>query len=492
MQLTFLPWEPDKGPYSSTSTDWVLNVTPIANGYGPFGNLAALSSGLDATCVGAAFFRDSAGGFGLVAGTQTGLFLYNKTDGTWSDISGASAPFSVPDGQYWQFARFGTKLYATNLDDVLQVYDVDAGGTFGAAPGSPPQAKYIAAVGDFLFLAYLKVGADELPQSWRHSGLNDAAVWTIGTKHCDGQDIPDGDEVMGILSVPGGARIFQRNAIRRLTFTPSSTFAFLQDDVDATEGVLAPYSIVAIGRGDYVYLAEDGFYRGDARSPIGAERVNRWFFENTLSDRLGEMMGAVDPFSKITWWLARGSNIGRVMIGYDWQLDRWTQVFVQAADGQLSVLITAATAGYTLEGLDQFGTIDTLTASLDSDVWKGGTPFFGAFDTSLRMFDFSGANAQAVIHSGATELVSGSRSFVNGCRVVSDADDYSVTVATADFHGGPETDKSPSTPSTITGMTPLRASGRLHRFKTTITTGDVWGYAHGVDLTGFVQPEGQR
>jgi hypothetical protein len=484
--IPYLPWEPDKGPYSTTSTDQIQNLTPIANGWAPFQSLAEVSDAMAADCRGAVYFRESDGSFGLIAGTSTALYLYDTTDGSWDAISGASAPFSVPDGQFWQFERFGSGLYATNLDDPLQVYDVDAGGTFAAVSGSPPQAKYIRTIGDFLFLAYLKVGADEFPQRWHHSGLNDTTVWTVGTKWCDRQDVPDGDEIQGIISVPGGGRLFQRRAIRSLLFTPGSQFAFQMNVIDAARGCIAPYSIITLPRGDYAYLAEEGFYRGDANEPIGAERVNKFFFDDADNASLDIMQGVPDPFDKIVWWTYVNGSGARVMIGYDWQLDRWCR-----SDTAATILVNAVTAGYTLEDLDAFGTIDTLPASLDSRIWKGGTPFFGAFKSDFKLYGFSGSNAAGQAKTCAMELTPGSRSFVNGCRVVTNSDNFTVTVATSDFHGGAETSKAAASYSTRSGMVPLRADGRLHRFTTDIAAGDVWTHLHGVDVEGFVQPSGQ-
>ena len=66
-----------------------------------------------------------------------------------------------------------------SLEAPPQVYDVETGGSFADLGGSPPQAKYIWAAGDFVVLGYLKTGADEFPQDIHWSGLNDATYWTI-------------------------------------------------------------------------------------------------------------------------------------------------------------------------------------------------------------------------------------------------------------------------------------------------------------------------
>ena len=44
--LALGPWEPDKGPFSATSIDTVMNLNPVANGWGPFPDLAEIGSAL--------------------------------------------------------------------------------------------------------------------------------------------------------------------------------------------------------------------------------------------------------------------------------------------------------------------------------------------------------------------------------------------------------------------------------------------------------------
>lgn len=484
-----LPWEPDKGPYSPTSTDYVLNVAPIANGYGPFNDLSEISDALGKDCYGATYYRASDGSFGLVAGSQTTLYKYNTASGSWDDISGPSAPYNVPDGQLWQFERFGPGLYATNLNDALQVYDVDGGSAFADVAGSPPQAKYIRAIGDFLFLLYLKVGADELPTTWRHSGLNDAETWTVGTKRCDQQFIPSGDEIVGALSFGGGGRVFQRNALRSVTFNPGGQFTFTMDIIDGAKGCVAPYSIVQLSRSTYIYLAEDGWYLNDEATPIGRERIDQTFFKTVDLDKLDQVQAIADPYRKRALVRFQNGSGDHVMWLYDWQLDKWTPTDIAA-----QFLLSVVTAGYTLEELDAFGTLETLTASMDSRIWKGGRPTVGAFKTDGKMYSFTGDAAAAVIRTPQMEMVSGSRAFLSGLRAVSDVpvDGYTLKIGTADFHGQAATWGSAVTPSTRTGMTPFRRSGRLHAVEMDIEAGAIWEHVHGFDETGFVRPEGQQ
>ena len=194
-----LPWEPDKGSMSGSSLDYVMNVLPLPEGWGPVPALNMYSQALPGPCKGAWWFRNDTGVFNVVAATQTGLFKLNQSDLSWTSVgSGYTGPL---DGDLWTAAMFGQDFYVANINDPLQVIDTITMTAFGVAPGSPPKAKYVATVGDFLFIGHLKVAATTYPRSWQHSKLNDASNWVVdgAPGASDGQDIADGDDIVGIL-----------------------------------------------------------------------------------------------------------------------------------------------------------------------------------------------------------------------------------------------------------------------------------------------------
>lgn len=484
--IPFLSWEPDKGPYSASSTDVVLNVLPISNGYGPFASLEEVSDSLGAQCRGSVWYRNTAGSYGFIAGTATALKKLNA-DGTWTDVSRTvGGAYALADGHFWQFEVFGTNLYATHLNDDLQVFDIDAGANFAAASGSPPKAKFIRTVGDFLFLAHLKSGATTYPQRWQHSKINDPTNWTVdgSVGASDQQDIPDGGAIAGVLPMQGGARIIQERAKRLLTFTPGSAFAFTSSDIDADRGASSPYAIVPIGGGGYFYLNETGFHMNDAHVPIGAERVDDYFFASLNRSKLGEVQAVVDPYHKMVWVTFEDQGGARRMIGYNWQLDRWTQ-----ADAQPEFLVTAVTAGSTLNDLDSYGTLNDIPAPLDSNIFQGDYPSFGAFTSSDKLSLFAGPAAAATIETATTELTPEMRSFVTGAKIKGNASDYTMQVGAGALPDDALSWSSAVARSSRTGMVPFRSDGAYHRFRVTIAAGGSWTHAHGV--TPFFQPSGQ-
>lgn len=479
--IPFAPFEPDRSRFNPNASDAILNAVPTADGYGPFKDLSAISDALAATCVGAIFVQDSSNDFFIIAGTATTLYRFDSSDGSWDDISGSSAPFGVPDGDLWKFAIYGTKLVATNITDPVQVYDIDAAGTFADLTGSPPQAKHVWVANGYLVLANTNSNSKRV--QW--SGYEDITTWTVGEKGADYQDLPDGGEVSGGIGDELGAYVFQRDRIRRMQFAPGTQFAFGFQEVDNARGAVSPHGIIPIALNDFAYLSESGFYRAEA-NPIGAEKVNRYFFDDVDRDFLNQVQGIADPFNKMCWWLYTDSDASRKMIGYDWQLDRWTR-----SNANPTLLCSIASPAYTLEALDNVSaSLDALPYSLDARIWSGGRPAFAAFDSLNKLSYFEGDNMAAVLETAEVELSPPRRAFVSGIRAMGDSDDYTAQVGRKDKHDDAVTWSSTISPSSVTGLVPTRSSGRLHKFRQNIAAGDVWTISHGVEPE--FRPEGRR
>lgn len=592
--IPFLPFEPDKGPYSATSSDSVLNVLAILNGWGPMPSLTSVSDSLGVQCRGAAWYRNTAGTYGFIAGTATRLFKL-ASNGSWDHVSKLAADqtvngvfaadtdwtkgagvtiaagvstwtavasgvvgllqsqsftagtlykvtftvsnftagavfarfaggtsvsgtsrtangtyteyltavtgntqlrfiavgttslnidnvsvqamtaYTLADGHYWQFEVFGSNLYATHLNDTLQVLNMDSGTTFADASGSPPQAKFIRTIGDFLFLAHLKVGADTFPRRWQHSQIDDPADWNItgDPGDSDRQDIPDGGDITGIIPMSGGARLLQESAKRFLQFTPGSAFSFQSTDIDATNGATSPYCIVSVTNSLYFYRNDDGFYLGDEHKPIGAERVDKYFLGDADPAKLGEVQGISDPARKMVWLRYTDQSGTNKMLGYNWQLDRWTRSDVAA-----ELLVSAVTTGVVIDDITDI--VDTVDIPMDSTAYQGGIKTFGAFTSSDELQTFAGDAAAFTVETTTTELTPDGGSFVQGAKLKGNVTDYTIQVGRATLPDGALTWSAPSIRSSRTGMCPFRSDGKYHRFRVNGTAGGSWTHLHGI------------
>lgn len=475
--IPFLPLEPDKGPFSSTSVQTATNVLPLANGWGPMPSLSDLSSALAAQCYGAWWYRNTTGSFGFIAATKTKVYRMTST-GTWTDISKGGGTYTGPDtGDLWQAERYGTKFYLTNLNDPLQSIDVDTGTVLADVAGSPPRAKFIETVGDFLFLAYLKVGADVFPQDWQHSKIDDPTNWTVtgNAGDSDRQQIADGDEIVAIMSNTGGARIIQRRCKRRLIFTPGNTYSFQMQDIDSSRGAVAPLAVIPFGGESYFYLNETGFFVGDEHRPIGAERMDRTFFADVSLDKLGEVQGIADPSQKIVWIRYQDQNNVYKMLGWDWQLDQWCRSDIAA-----QVLVSAVSIGAVLNDLDVYGTLDQINIPLDSRLFKGGRITFGAFTSSNKLSLFAGAPAAAVVETTKIQHNEGTGSFVSGAKLEGNPTSFTMQVGTSMLADTLSTWSSANSRSTRTGLVPFRADAKFHQYRANIAAGIDWSHLHGV------------
>lgn len=609
--IGFPPYEPDKGPFSATSIDIVVNALPLSNGWGPMPTLSEYSEALPAECKGAWWFRSNAGTFNMIAATQTKLYKLNTSTLAWDHVSklgadlitngtfavdaswakdagvtiaagvatwtaaptsrglrqnhayvagtiykvtftvsgytegsllpritggttvngtavtadgtytqyltaaasnttleffsvGASTTLNIDNvtlqalenytgpgsGELWTAAIFGSNFYVTNINDPLQRIDIDSVVNFVDASGSPPQAKYIATIGDFLFLAHLKSGATTYPRKWQHCAINDPTDWSIsGTSgDSDDQEIPDGDEIVGIFAMPGSsARIFQRKSRRMLVFSPGSNPVFQQIDIDApsegaaTRGAIAPHAIVPLGSASYFFLNETGFYLGDDYRPIGAERVDTTFLADCDPAKLFSVQAAADPFKKIVWVRYQDIAGAYKMLGYNWQLDRWTYSDIPAA-----LLVSSATPGFVLDDLTD--TLDSYSEPLDSSFWQGGRVTFGAFKSDFKLYLFAGEKAAALIETATTELTPETGSFVSGAKLKGNISDYTMQVGKATLPDGVLSWSPVSMRSSRTGMCPFRADAKYHRFRVNISAGGSGTHVHG--LTPFFQESG--
>lgn len=473
--ISFAAFEPSRSPFNTSSSTFALNVRPRADGWGPMPSLTPYTQALPGECLGAVYTRNSDGIISIFAGTKTALYRFNTGTLAWDDISRTTGgPYNVPDGDNWCFTYYGRSLGATNIANEPQIFDTEAGLTFANLAGSPPKAKFCWVAGDFFVLGHL----DGFPERVQWSGLNNVEHWTVGEQGADYQTFPDGGEVQGGITDRLGAFVMQRDSIRYMQFDSASNYTFTFQAVNPKRGAVSPLSIVQIGPQDFLYLSEDGFFRGAAGTPIGAEVVDSWFLGDELDvDAISLVQGVSDPYEKIVWWKYRTQVGTQRLIGYDWQLGRWCY-----SDAPVGYLMSTLTPGLTWDALSTFyGSIDAVVEPFDSRFFKGGRPSFSAFGLDNRLGFFTGLSLEATIETATMELSPGQRSFVYGLRVVTDAPTVSVAVGTADYHGGAVSWKAANSGSSVTGVLPARANGKLHRFRATIPAGTDWDYLHGID-----------
>lgn len=447
-------------------------------------SLTTISTALAAECRGAAYVITSTGTIRIVAATASNIYELDTSTYTWTSITGAAGPYNLDANDHWTFTLFGNSLIIHNLADPIQVYDVTSGGTVTTLAGSPPRAKYSWVSGDYLVLGYLSSTNGERKVQW--SGLNDSTHWVIGKKGADSQELPEGNEVMGGFGDQGGFYVMQKAAMQFFGFAPGSGYTFTRTIVNPKRGVVSPRSIVSVGPTQFYYLSEDGFMSGAERKPIGAERVDNWFNNDIDVSTIADVQGAADPYEKIVWWRYKSTSGNYARIGYNWQLDRWTY-----SDVNVTEMTPMAKPGVTWDGLSTlYASIDEVDLPFDSRVFLGGRPTFAAFTSDNKLGFFAGSNLSGKVDTPLVQIDNNRRGFVRNVRLISDATSYSIKNGVAEYHGDSLSWSNASNPNTRSRMCDFRIDGRLHKFRLTVRSNNVWDNVNSLSmdvvLTGAV------
>jgi len=393
-----------------------------------------------------------------------------------------------------------------------------------------PVAKNVAVVRDFLVAA----NVDGVTNKVQWADLNDETKWNAGaTSQSDFQIIVDGGSIQNITGGEIGI-IFLEKAIYRMSYIGSPYF-FQFDAISRNLGCLVGNSVAQFGGMSY-FLSDDGFYSCDGRTitPIGVEKIDRYFFSTFDLNNADTMSSTVDPIRKLVIWNYPTVAGGRALIIYNWQLQKWTR-----ADMDVNYVASAASTGVTLEGIGtlyaisagsfvvgkryeivslgtttnaQWNTIagtsgitysvgtgflcanagtglgngtavsiEDIPASLDSRIWTGGK-YVLAGARLTKIVTFTGANSTAELI--LSDIENGYNSLVNLARPL--IDDGAATVSVASRR---ELDDNISFSTPVAagegGRVPLRSAGRFHRIKVNPT--GLWTTAMAVDVNTETQ-----
>lgn len=484
--IKFGEWLPDQPDLENKGVTVAENVIPAFEGYRSLSSLGNVSN--QATNILKNIFsaKDNSGNVKVFAGDTGKLYEFNAGTSNLDDISKVGG-YSLTDSERWRFVQFGTSvIVAGGVAETLQEFTLGTDSAFADLGGTPPKADFIAVVRDQVWTANIDEGSGRVPFRARWSGINNSTQWTVGTDQADFQDIPDAGAITGLV---GGeyATILMEKAIVRASYV-GTPLIYQIDKVETARGCTFSGSVSHIGNTVF-FLNEDGFYAFDGTKsvPIGAEKVNKFFFEDFNTAFTDKMTSAVDPTNQIVVWSyvsnsnTSGSTPDKLLI-YNYAIQRWS-----IASVGVDLIAPFFTAGYTLEALDNLASnLDALPAPLDSNLYKGGAFLFGG-SVDKKITSFTGQPLSATIETSEFALNKGRHSIVtrsvpyfrNGSVTVQvgarDRQDDAVTFSTANS-------------LTDEGFVQHRSQGRFHRIRMNIT--GFWDFAQGFDIEG--QPLGRR
>jgi len=484
--VMFGPWQPDRADLGNEGCSIAKNVLPFGPvGYAPLPALAAYSTTpMTAKCQGAISVGDTTQNTIAYGGDATKL--YTLIAKTWEDRSNGTYTLSSDDK--WEFVKYGDYLVAMNINDAAQSITIGATGNFAAHFTSTlkPKAKHGAKVGRFLMLLNTNESGTAYPDRVRWSAIDDSLdMDQSATTLADARDMgTDDGEGQRIFGVDKDAVLFMERSIYTGVFEGAPT-VFRFDRREENRGLLAPGGIQRIGR-VFFYIAQDGFFLFDGMQshPIGATKVNQWFFDNVDQQTMfGAVSSAIDNERNL--WIigfatsAAATGTADRILAYHWPSGWWSY-------GEVTheLLFNNLSQGLTLEELDAINPdLDALTPSLDSRAWKGGVVQVGAFSSDHNNGTFTGANLAATIETGRLQLGQGSRSKVAGFLPLVDGGVLTGQIAATIRINDAETFnavQSQSADGKIPGGS--GTAGRYHKFRTIIAAAGSWKHAQGIQV----------
>lgn len=473
MRISFSEWLPDQPGVIGALTN-AQNVYPKAVGYGPFPSAddysAAASQNLNNVVGGVS----STGTTKVFASGSTLLFLLDSSDLSLDNVS-ALTYTTVTDR--WRFTQFGDYLIAAGSPNTLQYYDLTTTNNFANLSSDAPQASVVTVVRDFVVSGNTPTNSNRV--QW--SGINDATTWTTSAvTQSDFQDIPDGGAVKGLSGGEFGLVLCERS-IYRMSYV-GTPLVFQFDNIARNRGCYEANSVIQWQAVTY-FLSDDGFYACDGQNiiPIGAEKVNRFFFNDVAESEITRMSAAVDPSRNLILWGYPSIEQNYRILMYHPQTQRWSY-----ADSDVDRIASFSAPKVTVEGLDAFSaSLDALPFSLDSRVWLGGRlTLSGVSDT--KIINFSGANLNGEIET--SDIGEGQTTMITLAKPIVDNGSATVGIASR-LLLDEEVSFGSQTAADSENRVGLRSVGKYHRIKVT-PTGDNWTTAIGVDLE--LRPAGGR
>ena len=477
--IPFGEWLPDQSDLQNPGVTVAKNVLPAARGYRPFASLTELSGAATARLRGIYATKLNDSTVLSFAGDDDDLYKLNTTTFALDSINSG---YTMTGDTYWKFVRFGDEVIAAGNDtDNLQGFTAGSDTAFSAISGAPA-ARELAVVRDFVVTGNVTYSGGTHRSRVRWSAINDATSWTIGTNQADFQDIPDAGQITGLVGGEYGVVLLEK-AIARMQYV-GSPLIFTFEKVETNHGCNYPNSIASLGASQVFYLADDGFFmfNGQRSIPIGAEKVDQFFFDDLDFSNTDRISCAIDPENQVVMWGYPSVNgIGNPdrILAYNYAVQKWS---IAELDHEL--LSSSLTPSFSVEALDTISsTLEGLTTSLDSRFYSGG--FFQlSAGKDKKIHTITGAPLEATLETTEFEPANMRHSLIR-----------SVTpyVTTKGGSAPTVTSQLASRSRQIDGFTygtavslnndntcPIRGSGRYHRVRVSVN-GD-WRYALGIDI----------
>jgi hypothetical protein len=400
-------WLPDQPEFGNAGCIRAFNVLPGADTYQPMPTLTLKATGSTGQINGSINARDQANNNYTYCGDTSAIYV--QAGVSLNAATKISSTYAVANGDAWEFIQWGQTVIASNGTDPMQQISLGAA-NFVDLSGGPPKARHIAVINNFVVAGNISDSSTQV-QRVRWCGINNVNAWSQdATTLADLQDLPgEGGWVQKIVGGEQGGFIFQERKIWAMNFV-GSPLIFQFNPVHQNIGAYAAQGVASYENVIF-FLSASGFYQFDGTNlkPIGQGRVDETFLADLDSSNVANVRAAIWPEKKVVAWAYPGSGnnqgrCNRIMI-YSWQYDRWSRLSVpsQFDSGAITHLALTSTPGVTLEGLDTYGTLETLPFSMDDRSWTGGALIFSAFSGG-SLYYFTGLAMAADVETSEMNL----------------------------------------------------------------------------------------
>lgn len=495
-------WAPDRNPIGN-GPNLILadDCYPITDGYVAYPALetSVTSGALNAACVGAEYGRRRNDGTPfIVAATASKLYVTDSA-GTLTDRTGT---WSLGTTSTASFAQYGTKLYASAIEQIIQVHDLSGTSAFANLSADAPAARYIAMIGHFLMAGnIIGQGANASAIGTMRDGVQWAAFknpasWpTVGTDAAravlsDFRVMPgSGGDVQGVTGGRDFGLILQERQVMRATIAGGDQF-FTFTPIDTQHGCDIPTSVVQAGAITF-YHSQSGWMACDGATVqrIGHGRVDSFFWSDLDTSVTNLVSAEVDPNRPLVMFAYPGEGHGtgacnRILV-YNYATDRWSRLATPSVERILAVQQVGANVDTPVSA-----DIDASPFDVDAINYDGKPPIMAAFvPTTHTLKTFSGTPMSPRITVGDFEPAAGRRAFVRRIRPhTSLSGAAAIRAGVRNRPGDAATYGGWGVTDAASGSVGTRSAGRYHRF-------DLYALSDVGTISGFdadVEVEGMR
>lgn len=479
------PWRPDLPALNNPGVTVARNVLPAIGSmqgsiaYEPIKKPSLYSAAsLPSRPLGVIAGQDINGNGRVYAGCAEGLYKLNPADLNWT-TAGREDPY-ITGSEKWNFTKYGSWVIGTNYVNPPQFIDTNENETFDDLT-TLVQAKYVCTSRGFVVVANTNDAFDgAVPYRVRWSGLEQPQSWDFSlTTQADFQDINGGSGI--IQGIVGGedVTIFMKNSIIKMTYFGTPTI-WQFDEIIQGKGCSVPESIITV-EGVTYFLSDDGFYAYNGSknlTRIGEGKIDKYFLGYANTDQFRYMSVAADPVKKLIYWSYSSKDAidgtPDKLLVFNYAIGEFSE-----ADSEVDFICTTVSLPWTIEQLDQFGTIENLPAPLDSAVWSGGNNQLTGMNADGSIYLFAGENQTATIETAEQFMIEqlmqmnpnieGDRTIVMRVRPMFDGSGLATIRVGSRLQSNGNVIWSGLSAVNQSGWAPIRQQGRYHRVRFILT-----------------------